>query len=73
MSPIIVKLQTEGVNHIKKKNDEKCSRSKNIGWFRQFILHYKFLESAESCENFVLLADENRDYQFSELSLVLQM
>ena len=44
-----------------KLNEKKSSRLKNFRWFRRFALHYESAESAESWENFVLLAVKRLD------------
>ena len=49
------------------KENEKSSRFKN---FRQFALHCESVESVESSENFVILADKRLDYFLTELKLI---
>ena len=51
------------------KNDES-SRFRSFRGFRGFALHYKSPESAESWENFEMLADKRLDYFLTGLKLI---
>ena len=48
----------------------KYSIFKHFRRFRGFVLHYESMESAESWEYFVILADKRLDHFLSELKLI---
>ena len=52
------------------KKNAKFLIFKNFRWFRGFALHYDSTESAESWENFVILAEKRLDYFLTELKLI---
>ena len=52
------------------EKNAKSLRFKNFRWFRGLALHYDSTESAESWENFVILAEKRLDYFLTELKLI---